>query len=151
MSDLLGSLLDQDLSEIAELPTYEIPPKGYYRLHIAKVEQKTADIKDSVAVPLIQVDYQVVECLELADETQREDVKPNQIFSETFFFYQDVEMTKKAIRTVYKDIGEKLKCKTLANLVESLQGLTVCAQVGHRKDKNDKDKFYAKLTNLVLD
>lgn len=148
---LLDTLLDQDLSEIADLPTFEIPPKGFYRLLVSKVEEKTVDLSGGKGkAPVIQFDYQVVEPLELEDESERELVKVGQNFSESYFFHNDPEKTKQAIKTTFKAVGESLGCKTLKELVEKLQGCEIAATVNHRKDKNDSEKIYAQIRNAQI-
>src|SRR4249919_1396204 len=91
---LLDSLLEQDLTEIADLPTYEVPPAGFYKLRVKSVEEKMVTLRDGKGeAPTININYEVLEALELADPSEAEKVKENMEFGEGYMFFQDPEKT----------------------------------------------------------
>lgn len=156
MSGILDNLLDQDLDAIADLPSYEIPPDGFYKLLITKAEQKTVTIKDNKEAAVLDIGYKVMEVVELSDPTQRSLVEnedgslKNIEFNETYFFHNDPEKTKSAIKGVFQEVGTALGLKNLGAVVAALPSLEVYATLKHREDKNDKDKVYAKISNVKV-
>ena len=147
---ILDSLLEQDLDKIADLPTYEVPPKGLYRLLVKQVEEKMVTIKDGAQAPVIQIDYIALEALELADPTESEKFKPNMEFGESYFFHNDPEKTKSALKTTFGEVSVAFGCKTLKDTMEKLVGLEIFATVNQRKDKNDPEKVYAQIRNVKV-
>jgi len=151
---LFDAMLDQDLTEIADLPTYEVPPKGIYKLLVFKVEQKEVEVqnkdKQKIQAPVIQFDWKVVEPLELVNPEEAESIKPDTQFSESYFFHNDPEKTKAALKDSFKEVASSLGIKNLKQLVEQLQGLEVIGNVKHRVDKNDKEKIYAQVRDIRL-
>jgi hypothetical protein len=147
---ILDNLLEDDLSTINDLPTYEVPPKGFYKLRVKAVEDKMITLKDGAQAPVIQIDYIALEALELSDPTEEAKFKPNMEFGESYFFHNDPEKTKSALKTTFAEVSVRFGCKTLKEMLEKLEGLEVFATVNQRKDKNDAEKVYAQIRNVTV-
>jgi hypothetical protein len=155
---ILDSLLDQNVADIEDLPSYKVPPPGFYKLLIKQAEQKVVKISGDREAPCLNMGYKILEVMELKQgvdpkEINRDEAgQPNQEFNETYFFIpgQEHEKTVQAIKTAFKEVAEKLGLTTMKALVESLEGLEVYAVVENRKDKDDKERLYAKVTNVKL-
>jgi len=148
---LLDTLLEEDLTTIADLPTYEVPPNGFYKLLIKGVEEKMVTLKDGKGdAPTININYVVKEAVEVSDPSESDKVKPDMEFGEGYMFFNNPEMTKSALKTTFADVAVRFGCKTLKDILEKLPGLEIYALVKQRKDKNDPDKVYAQIRNVKV-
>jgi len=149
---ILDELLSQNLNEIDDLPTYEAPPNGTYRLSIVKCEEKMVDTQKQKNVPVLDIGYKITEVLELTNEEEREEVKENHEFNESYFFLDDKKKTMEAIATTFREvaIGLGIGNQPLNALVPMLKDLSIFATVKRRKDKNDDTKTYAQVRNARL-
>src|SRR4051812_47166929 len=100
---MLESLLSTNLSDIADLPTYSVPPVGVYRLQIKKIEEKEIDLSKGGKAPVIQFDYVAKEAMELNDETQRAEFVPDMEFGESYFFHNDPQKTLSAMKATFDE------------------------------------------------
>lgn len=158
MSGILDNLLDQNISDIDDLPSYKVPPAGFYKLEITKAEQKEVKISGDRVAPTLQMEYKILEVVDLKDQSQATEInrdeggQPNQVFNEAYFFIpgQDTSKTVAAIKTAFKEVASGLGFTTMSELVNGLNGLTIFATVEHRKDKDDKEKVYARVGNVKL-
>lgn len=143
---LLDGLLDQNLSEIDDLPTYEVPPNGFYRLLVKSVEEKTVNTKNGEEA-ILDIKYIVKEALELSDPTQADQVKENQEFNESYFFRNNAEMTTSALKTTFAEVALHFGYKKLSETLGNLKGLELFATVKRRIDSKDPEnvKTYAQV------
>lgn len=124
-NDLDINLLDLDLSSLADLEGFNLPPAGQYLFNLS-LEKKKLNDKNYVSF-----NYAVVEALELADPDAV--VKPNSKFNTL------TEIDAEKLRFI------KVKCGILASalgispslnaLVENVQNLQVRATLKHRSGK----------------
>jgi len=155
--DLMDSLLDKNLDEVADLPEYaEQVPNGMYMLTIISKEKKVVSIqekdkKEKTNAPCIQFVYEINECLELEKEEEREKVPKAGIrFNETVFFHRDVEKANSVLKAKFGDLGPSLGVERLGEIINKLEGLKVGALVKTKKDKNKEDTYYIQATNCKL-
>lgn len=146
---MMETLLDQDISTIADLPTFNPPPKGAYKLLIKKVEADRMIEIEKVEYPAVSVQYSILQIVELANPEDASKVKVTDEFNETFLFMKDTEKTKSAIKTCFKGVGEKLGITNLMAIINKLEGMEVYALVTQRKDKKDPDRVYANVSNVT--
>lgn len=158
MEDLLGGLLSQNIADIEDLPTFKVPPQGFYKLLISKVDQKKVKLSGDREVPTLSLEFKVLDVMELkkpeeADEISKDDNgQYNQMFNETYFFIpgNDVQKTVQAIKTSYKEVASGLGCTDLNEMVRKMEGLEIYAVLEHRKDRDDKEKVYPRISNAKL-
>jgi hypothetical protein len=95
MSDTLldlDALLDNNLSEIEDLPDYVTPPSGMYTLAVpeVKLEQYTKKGKDGAAdVPnqvRLRLTYKIGAVLEITDPANAVPVAEGSLFSDTYMY-----------------------------------------------------------------
>lgn len=153
-SSLLDGLLDQNLNTIADLPTYAVPPNGFYKLLVKKVEKKKITTKNGEE-EILDIQYVVKEALELSDPAAEEarpaaeKVKEGQEFNESFFFRNKPEMTLSALKTNFADVAATFNCQTLRETLDKLEGLEIAAQLKQRVDK-ESDRVFAQLRNIKV-
>jgi hypothetical protein len=154
--DQLDMLLDKNLSDVEDLPEYlESVPKGFYKLKVVKRESKTVEMEDpddkskKKKTPIIQWTYEIVEALELEDQTI-EVPKPGSRFNESIFF-GDVEKGTQVVKAKFKEIAESQGIGNVKELVEFVkEGLEVCGFVKTTKDKKKEDKYYIRVENVRM-
>lgn len=148
----LATVLARDLNDIADLPSYEAPPPGTYKLVIDSVGPKEIKGKSTIVV-----EYVIGECVSLADPSAEDHkarlaaIKPGDKMSEAFYFdKQDkIETTLSVLKAKYGGLGEALGTTNLFEIMNKMKGMQVQAQVTNRVDDNDKTKFYAQTKNMV--
>ena len=137
----LAGLLAANLDDVADLPSFEVPPAGYYKLAL-DIEVKKINDKDAVVFK-----YTVLETLELADATQT----PCEVgtkFDTAFMITNEIGLGKfkEAAKPVMEALGTTQFAEILGNQV---RGMEVFATLKTRKDKNDPDKVYASVSNIT--
>ena len=154
---VLGEVMDRSLEDIADLPTYETPPIGRYKLHVDG-KATTAKIKNEDR-PVLRLTYTIMEVKELkgaeADSAFFEGKAPmSQKFSEQYMFGGDAdgnEMSLSSMKARFGKIAPKLGCTSLKSLmVKVCQGIIIEASIGHRADKVDREKVYPIVKDVVL-
>lgn len=150
MSDILEALMSRSMNDIADLPTYSAPPEGTYRLKITKSEGGTIDIDEKRKnVPSWQMEYCILEVLELADETKREEVKEGtHIFQQSYMFMEDHEKTLGAMKAAFSNLAVEMNCDDMSQLVKQLKDMEVVGIVEVRKNK--QGRTFAHVKNLQL-
>ena len=159
---ILDGILDQNLTEIADLPTYEIPPAGAYKFLVKSCEEKPGvEMKKGDTADVLSINYVVQEVVELADPLLADsliDPVSGELkkieFNESYFFRaadpKSLEMTKSALKATFAEVAEAWKLKTLKELIDRLPGAEIYCILKHRKDKNDETKVYAQVRNAKL-
>lgn len=154
---ILGDVLDRPLSEIAELPTYETPPLGRYKLFV-EGKPAIAKIKDN-DTPVLRLTYTIMEVKELKD--QEEDgaffegkEMGSQKFSTQYMFGGDPtgqEMTLSSLKTTFGVLAAPLGVTSLKELMKKIcQGVIIEATMKHRYDKKDRSIFYPNVVEVTL-
>lgn len=142
------SVLDMDMSDIEDLPGFEVPANGEYILNLKTSVKEVNDIQ------CVEMSYEVVECVK-KDNDADDDAKPGSKFSQLF------QLTNPDAEKRKISLG-KLK-ETLAGISEStgqtnvgvivrdvIANAVVMATIKRRADREDKEKFYATVKNLRL-
>lgn len=156
----LDSILDSNLEDVEDLPEYiDQVPAGYYKMKITKCERKTAEVakeegsSEKVTVPVTQVEFEIVECLELADTSKDKDAegaKPTNRFNVSFFWHKDIEKTKSAFKTLFSEIAPTQGWQNLLDIERGAKGLEVAAKVKSVADKKKDDRYYHRVSNMTL-
>jgi hypothetical protein len=143
------SLLDQDITEIAELAGFDVPPNGEYILGLT-VELKAVNGKASVVW-----NYRQIQCV----KQDNEEDKPTPVdtkFSTLFMLAGDaekVELAKRSLRTASAPFAEYYGETNLLQLVKKMVDageILIGATVKRRADREDKEKFYANVKNITI-
>lgn len=138
-------LLDVQLDDIEDLAGFEVPSAGEYVLRLS------AEIKDVSDKKCLEIGYEVMECLKKNNDTDP-DAIPGTKFSQLFGLQGEEEKVKKALQFAKKllaGVAEQVGEGNLAVLVrDHLPGMVVEATVKRRQDKEDKERFYAAISNM---
>lgn len=137
----LDSLLNANLDDLADLPSFEVPVPGHYQLLLDITAKKIGD------ADAIEFSYEVVDTLELAN-SEDTPPKPGDKFSEAYMLNNEFGVGK--LKVAIKPIAEALGTSSLRDLVGGqVKGMSISATVKRRVDKNDKEKFYAVVSNII--
>jgi hypothetical protein len=140
-----AALLDKTIDDIEDLAGFEVPIEGIYTL---KFYTKTKVINDKDA---IEANFETIECVEQNDPDATP-TKPGTKFGVAYFLDNDIAMGrfKALIAPVANHFGESNLATLVTETCAESQALIVQAKVKRRADKNDKEKFYADVSNLVI-
>lgn len=146
MSDEMKSiedLMDLSLDDLKDLPPFEVPPVGHYKLRLSLAWKEVNDKQ------CIEAQFEVVETLELTD-TSAQPCAAGTKFSTLFQLAN--EFGQGAFKELVKPLMEGLGLggKKVSEIVKEVQNVEIAATVKHRKDKNDKEKVYANVVNVTL-
>lgn len=144
IDELFGASLD----DVADLATFETPPTGAYVLALTTSVKKINN-KDAV-----EAKFRVIETVELKvkDETDpayRAPSKDGTEFSIAYILGNNVSTGR--LKQLLMPIGEALGEKNVGVLVQELvKDITIAATVTNRPDKDDPEKIYAGIKNIVV-
>lgn len=145
----IEDLMDTVIDDLKDLPGFEVPPKGHYKLMVS-LEQKMVNDK-----PGIEAKCEVLETLELANPNDTQ-VENGTKFSQLFFM--DNEWGQGGFKGFAIPIASGLGMVRPTNrqVLERVQNVQISATIGHRYHKEDKQKpvaerrTYADLKNVTV-
>ena len=138
----LDDLFAASLDDIADLATFETPPKGSYILSV------TTDVKEINKKPAIEAAFTVIETVEL-DNAADTPSKPGTKFSIAFMLGNPVSEGK--LKQFLSPFAAHFGNTNVGQLVrDQIKEVTVAAIMKHRKDKDDPEKVYADLRNVTV-
>lgn len=155
MADLFD-ILDKSIDDIADLPSFKAPDTGMYRLSI------TFDTKEINKKPAVVARFVVRELLALADDAipENERAKPGDKFDVPHILKdedgKDSEfawgMLKALIKPFEIHFGEtNLKTLIKKMATEGGESVDITAKVVKKQRKDDKDKFSARVEEIVIE
>ena len=138
-------LLDMSIDDIDDLPGFEVPVNGVYSLKFW-TEVKVVNNKDCV-----ELNFAVIECLEQNDPSETA-TKADTKFSMLIQLGNEIAegKMKAIILPVAAHFGERNMLKLITDTCSKANGVIITAKVKRRSDKEDKDKFYADVSNVVV-
>lgn len=141
--DNLDSLFAASLDDIADLPSFETPPKGAY---IATVTTSTKEINKKGAV---EAEFTIVETVEL-EHADDKPVAPGTKFSTAFILGNPISEGK--LKQFLAPFAESFGTTNIGQLVrEEIKDITIAFTLKHRVDKDDKEKFYPDVRNISVE
>lgn len=137
-----SSLLDKSIDDIDDLPGFEVPVNGVYTLKFSTAIKQVND-KDCV-----EAAFEVIECQEQNDPNETP-TKVGTKFSTLFQLGNDIAegKMKELVMPVAAHFGERNMLKLITDVCKDL---IIIAKVKRRADKQDKDRFYADVSNVVI-
>lgn len=140
------SLLSTDLSELADLPDFKVPPAGRYKLNLC-AETKEINGRDSIVF-----NYEVLETLELSNP---EDTPPTigDKFGEQFSITNEFGVGK--LKKVLKPYADSFSVTNIGELLGLLDGVIIDGTVKRREDKKNSDdegkpRVYGSVVNVTV-
>lgn len=145
----IESLMDASIDDLKDLPGFEVPPKGHYKL-LVSLEQKTVN-----AHPSIEAKLTVLETMELVNKDGAA-VENGTKFGQLFMM--DNEWGQGGFKGFAVPISQGLGLvkPKISEVVAAIQNITIAATITHRYHKEDKDKpvgerrTYADLKNVTV-
>jgi hypothetical protein len=135
-------LLDKSIDDIEDLPGFEVPVNGVYTLKFSTAIKVVKD-KDCV-----EANFEVIECQEQNDP-EATPTKAGTKFSMLFQLENEIAQgkMKELVMPIAAHFGERNMGKLIT---ETCKDLIINAKVTRRADKEDKEKFYANVTNVTV-
>lgn len=127
----IEDLMDVSIDDLKDLPGFEVPPKGHYKLQVS-LEQKVVNDHNSVEAKLT-----VLETLELGN-TNETPVENGTKFGQLFMM--DNEWGQGGFKGFALPIAAGLGMvkPTIRQVIEKIQNVTIHATIQHRYHKEDK-------------
>lgn len=138
LDDLFASSLD----DLADLPSFEVPSKGAYIGTVATA------VKEVNKKPAIEVTYTILETVELENADDKVPA-PGTKFSTAFIL--GTSTAEGFLKQFLLPFAEHFGTKNPGELVRDLiQDVQIAFTLGHRADKEDKEKIYAQVKNITV-
>ena len=138
----LDDLFAASLDDIADLPSFEVPSKGAY------IGTVTTAIKEVNKKPAIEVTYTILETVELEDSDDKAPA-PGTKFSTAFIL--GTPIAEGFLKQFLAPFAEHFGTTNVGELIRDLiQDVQIAFTLGHRADKEDKEKFYAVVKNVTV-
>lgn len=137
----IDDLFSKSIDDLADLAGFETPPPGSYILEVS-CEVKKVNDKDAV-----EASFTVVETTELKEAGDTP--VPNGTKFSTLFML-DNEFGVGNLKKFLKPFSEHYDEKGIGALIEQIKSVTIACLVKNRKDKNDPDKVYGSVSNIVV-
>lgn len=145
----IEELMDSSIDALKDLPGFEVPPKGHYKLQVS-LEKKEIN-----GHPSIEAKCTVVSTLELADKGGTP-IEDGTKFSQLFMM--DNEWGQGGFKGFALPIaaGLGMSGAKIGDVVKAVQNVTIAATINHRYNKEDKEKpvadrrTYADLKNVEV-
>lgn len=148
--DDIEALLDKNLDDIDDLPEFKTFPAGIHKCNIKwarKDIEKTVD-GSKKKVPHMELTLTAIETLELADQADQDKLPKVGDKCSTAYDLTN-EFALGALKKAVKSLAEATGKQKLMEIIRETDGFEVAAVTKVRKDKNDKDKFYLQIEDLI--
>lgn len=140
--DDLDALLDKNLSEIDDLPSFVVPPKGTYIFLVSGGRKRINDI------PYVTFDLEVVSTIKLQNDG---DKPPAEGDKTGVMFNLDNEFGEGNMKAFLAPFAAHFGTDNVKELVKHhIQNVRISATLDHQVDKKDKTKIYARPKNIVI-
>ena len=140
-------LMDANIDDLQDLPKFEVPPQGHYKLQVS-LESKVVNEH-----PCIEASCVILDTLELANPEATK-AEPGGKFS--CLFMMDNEWGQGGFKGFVSPIATAVGAKTVCESVEKIKDVQIAATLKHRIHKDDKKKpkdeqrIFAHLENVEV-
>lgn len=140
--DSLEDLFESDIDDLADLASFETPPKGAYVCTVTTIGKQIND------KPAVEATFTVVETVELEDSNAIP-VAVGTKFSTMYSIGNEVGIGK--LKEFLKPFAAHYGTGKLGDLVrDHIKETSVSLTMKHRKDKTDPEKVYADVRNITV-
>lgn len=143
MDDNSLDILDVNIMDLPDLPSYKPFPVGFHKASIT-FEVKVINKKTAL---VFKITY--IECIEQADPEETP-ARPGDETSVSFFIGKGNEISEGFLKELIEPATKELNIQSLRDFVNYADGMTFGIATAHRFDKNDKTKIYTNLKALTL-
>lgn len=150
--DNLDDLLSASMDDLDDLPPIGVPPSGHYNLTCSFDIRKIGEGDKEKEV--VCADYVVDAVNELKDQTEADEVKPGQKFTE-FFHLTKKDGTKNVfgigtLKERLKPYAERFNTTNIGELVKEVKQVAIAATVVRRANKKNEDQYNMNLKDVVV-
>lgn len=146
--DLLDSLLDSSLEDLADAPAWEDFPPGVHRVVVEEVEQFQVEKEPKAG---IKIKFRGIETVEAQDPDKV--IEPDQLASISFFLVHPNETVQQMGQGGFKEImaatAAQFGAGSNRELMDKLKGSEVLIVTDLRQDKKS-DRKYLQLKGLTF-
>lgn len=142
MSDL-DTLLDAKLDDLEDLPSFQPFPAGTHRC------LATFDTKDINGKAAVELGFEMVECLETADNLE-ESAMPKQGDKSNTMFMLDNEFGRGNLKKCALPFAEALNLSSVREVIETVKAVECVVVTSLRTDKNDTSKQYLQVKEIGI-
>lgn len=140
--DSLDDLFDADLDDLADLASFETPPKGAYVCTVTTIGKQIND------KPAVEATFTVVETVELEDSSLTP-VAVGTKFSTMYSIGNETGIG--SLKKFLAPFAAHFGTGKLGELVrDHVKEITVSLTLKHRKAKDDAEKIYADVRNITV-
>lgn len=136
-NDILAGSID----DIDDLPGFETPPAGQYILTV------NCEVKEVNDKQCVEASFVVEDTVELKNKEDQPPVKGTK-FSTLFMLDNEFGVGK--LKAFLKPFAQHFGVTAVSELIGEINDLVISAKVTNRKDKEDPDKIYAGVTNIIV-
>lgn len=138
----IGDLFSSSLDDLADLPSFETPPAGSYVLNAS------TDVKEINGKQTVEASFTVVETVELK-ESNANPVAVGTKFSMLFMLDNKFGVGK--LKDFLKPFAVHFNNNNIGELVlAEIKDVMIACTVTNRKDKEDPDRIYGGVKNIVI-
>jgi len=138
----LDDLLDSSIDDFEDLPDFEPYPVGTHRVY------GTLSLKEVNDKVNVEFSMKAIETLELKDKVKDQPLAEGAPASVLFNFGS--EWGRGAFKKVFAGTAEKLGATSNRQLIENFQEVDCVVVTKLRTSKDDKDKKYTNVVELVI-
>lgn len=138
----LEDLFAASLDDIADLASFETPPKGVY------IGSVSCDVKEINSKPAVEASFVVVETVELENAADKP-VAAGTKFSTAFILGNSISEGK--LKQFLAPFAAAFGTNNVGELVrDRIKDVSISFVLKHRADKEDKEKFYPDVRNITV-
>lgn len=127
----IEDLMDSSIDDLSDMPKFEVPPEGHYKLAVT-LSRKTINDKKNVEASLV-----VNETLELAN-TSEVPVEAGTKF--TSLFNMENEWGQASFKEFIGPIAKALEYTKVGQAIDQCKNVQIAAVLKHRVHKEDREK-----------
>lgn len=134
MADASGSIFDQTLDDLPDLPGFKVPPSGGYAVTITSNSIKdVGDHKDSV-----EAKFKIKEVLEISEKNVPDDEMP--VIGEEFnvLFMTDNETGAGFLKEYLKVLGPAVGSTNVREVLENSKGMDLLVVISRKWNKESE-------------
>lgn len=141
MSDILNSLLDANLDDLADLPEFQVFPAGAHKVVIS------FESKEVNKHPCIEAKFKLLETLETSDPT----AAPMAVGTEGSCLYMmDNEFGMGNFKKTIKPFAAHLGVSSIRDAIEGANGMEVVIVTKVRQNK-EKTQSYCEIVKVLIE
>lgn len=153
--DAMDALLDGTLDDLADIPEFRQYPIGAHKVkiewnltHTITGVYNKKDDESSGLKKFVQLKCTAIETVEMPAGSTDAPLEPGAPMQQNFDLTN--EWAQGAFKVIMTALAQHYGAKSNRELIKDSEGAECVVTIKHRKDKKDKEKFYAQIDNLMV-